>query len=95
VAAPLAAMGACQVYLDGTALDPGAIKFAGLTPFYDGLYEVHFEIPAGSGTDPEVRLAVGTHHSTVGLRLFLRPGSRPARPHITAPVPGARPRFRR
>ena len=44
-----------KVTLDGTAVDPGLIKYAGLTPGSGGTVPDQSRIPEGTGNDPEIR----------------------------------------
>ena len=46
-AAPILALAALKVTMDGTAVDPGLIKYAGLTPGSAGLYQINLEITGG------------------------------------------------
>ena len=61
-----------KITLDGVPVDPGLIKYAGLTPGSAGLYQINLEIPPGAGNDPEIRVAAGNLPGTPGLRLPLR-----------------------
>ena len=58
--------------LDGAAVDPGLIKYAGLTPGSAGLYQINLEIPEGAGNDPEIRVTAGNLTAQTGLKLPLR-----------------------
>ena len=61
-----------KVSLDGNAVDPVLVKYAGLTPGSAGLYQINLLIPANAGTDPEIRVAVAGQSSPVGLKLAVR-----------------------
>ena len=66
IAANLATL---NVSLNGTAVDPTLIKYAGLTPGSVGLYQINLYVPAGMGADPELEVFVGTVGSQTGLKL--------------------------
>jgi uncharacterized protein (TIGR03437 family) len=68
VAANLATL---KVTLDGTAVDPTLIKYAGLTPGSAGLYQINLYVPDGTGSDPEIDVFAGTVASQTGLKLPL------------------------
>ena len=61
-----------QVLLDGTAVDPMYIKYAGLTPGCAGLYQVNLLLPLNTGNDPLVQVTLGGQSSQPGLRLAVR-----------------------
>jgi uncharacterized protein (TIGR03437 family) len=61
-----------RVYLDGTVLDPGLIKYAGVTPTWPGLYQINLVLPEKLGADPEIRVAIGDQTSPAGLKLAVR-----------------------
>lgn len=62
-----------KVLLNGVAVDPSLVKYAGLTPGCAGLYQVNVLLPGdGIGIDPEVRLTVGTQSSQPGVKLVVR-----------------------
>jgi uncharacterized protein (TIGR03437 family) len=56
-AAPLAAMSEFQVFLNGEAVDPSLIYYAGATPTCAGLYQINVRLPNDAPADPEVRIA--------------------------------------
>ncbi len=55
-AAPLIAGANLSILLDGTAVDPGAIQYAGVAPGFPGLYQINLKLPLSSGANPEIRL---------------------------------------
>ena len=61
-----------KVYLGGTAIDPGSILYAGLTPGSPGLYQINLVLPANPGTDPEIRVAIADQSSPAGLKLAVQ-----------------------
>jgi uncharacterized protein (TIGR03437 family) len=71
-AASMLASASLKVTLDGTAVDPGLIKYAGLTPGSAGLYQINLEIPEGTGNDPEIRITAGNVAAPAGLKLPLK-----------------------
>ena len=71
-AAQIVSPGSLTVYLDGAALDPVWIKYAGLTPLSIGLYQINIQLPPNPGTDPEIRVDVGTQESQAGLKIAVR-----------------------
>jgi len=65
----VAGPGALTVYLNGTAIDPGLVFYAGVTPYCAGLYQINLFLPDDTPTNPEIRVAVGTQMSLAGLLL--------------------------
>jgi uncharacterized protein (TIGR03437 family) len=64
--------GSLKVLLDGMAIDPSQVLYAGLTPHSAGLYQINVVLPEKPGTDPELRLAIGSGISVSGVKLYLR-----------------------
>ena len=58
-----------SVLLDGTAVAASAIDYAGIAPFFAGLYQVNLTLPASTGANPEIRLQVEGATSLAGLHL--------------------------
>jgi uncharacterized protein (TIGR03437 family) len=58
-----------QLLLNGVAIDPQLILYAGVTPGYCGLYQINFTIPSGAGTNPEIRVQIGTQVSIASIEL--------------------------
>jgi len=58
-----------EVQLNGAALDPSAIQYAGLAPGYAGLYQVNVQLPAQLPANPEIRLGLAGTLSPPGLIL--------------------------
>ena len=71
-AAPMLALGSLKVTLNGTAVDPSLIKYAGLTPGSAGLYQINIYLPGGTGNDPEIGVTAGNLTAQTGLKLPLR-----------------------
>jgi uncharacterized protein (TIGR03437 family) len=61
-----------QVYLDGVAVAPSLILYAGLTPGWAGLYQINLVLPDKLGADPEIRVAIGDQSSPAGLKLAVQ-----------------------
>jgi uncharacterized protein (TIGR03437 family) len=57
------------VTLNGSALDPLLVKYAGVTPGCAGLYQINLYIPYGTGTDPEMRVTAGNLPAPAGLKI--------------------------
>jgi uncharacterized protein (TIGR03437 family) len=71
-AAPIAATD-LVVLLNGTALDPSLVKYAGLTPGCPGLYQVNLLLPQKNvGTDPEIQLVMGSQATPAGVKLAVQ-----------------------
>jgi uncharacterized protein (TIGR03437 family) len=68
-AAYITARDSLQVLLNGVAIDPQLVLYAGVTPGYSGLYQINFTIPAGAGTNPEIRVQIGTQSSISSIKL--------------------------
>ena len=43
-----------------------------MTPNYAGLYQINLFLPDPAGTDPEIRVSVGTAISAAGNKLAVR-----------------------
>lgn len=71
-AAQMTALASLKVSLNGTALDPVRIKYAGLTPGSAGLYQINVVLPDGTGPDPEIVVSAGSATPQTGLKLPLR-----------------------
>jgi uncharacterized protein (TIGR03437 family) len=70
--AQILGLASLQVSLGGRNLDSGLIKYAGISPSSAGLYQINVAVPANSGTDPELRVAVAGTSSASGLKLAIR-----------------------
>jgi uncharacterized protein (TIGR03437 family) len=57
------------VLLNGSALGPSNIQYAGITPGCAGLYQVNVLLPNPLPPNPEVRLQIGPNESPAGLNL--------------------------
>jgi len=45
-----------QVLLNGTAVDPNSILYAGLTPGFAGLYQINLRLPANTPANPQIQV---------------------------------------
>ena len=87
-AAPILELRNLTVFLDGYPLASYRVKYAGVTPYCAGLYQLNVELPAETGPDPELTVWIDGKSSLAGLRLPV------ATPDATMPQPAARgPRF--
>jgi uncharacterized protein (TIGR03437 family) len=68
-AAYITSMASFQLLLNGAAIDPHLVLYAGVTPGYCGLYQINFTIPANAGTNPEIRVQIGTQISISSIKL--------------------------
>ena len=62
-----------SVLLDGVAVAPERIAYAGLAVGYAGLYQVNLKLPLDTPLDPEIRLSMGAAASPGGVRLAVAP----------------------
>jgi len=58
-----------RVLVDGIAVEPARILYAGATPGFPGLYQVNVRLPAVIAHDPEIRIAIGDSISPAELRI--------------------------
>jgi uncharacterized protein (TIGR03437 family) len=61
-----------RVMLDGVAIDPAQVQYAGVTPGSAGLYQINIVLPDKPGTDPELRLSIAGAVSPPGVKLAAR-----------------------
>jgi uncharacterized protein (TIGR03437 family) len=47
------------VLLNGKAVPPGSVSYAGLAPGFAGLYQINLVVPSGLPPNPEIRIAIG------------------------------------
>jgi uncharacterized protein (TIGR03437 family) len=57
------------VWINGAALDPSAILYAGVAPGFAGLYQVNVQLPVQLPANPEIRMGLGGAMSPAGLIL--------------------------
>jgi uncharacterized protein (TIGR03437 family) len=72
LATSISSQSTLKVLLDGTAVDPMYIKYAGLTPGCAGLYQINLLLPASTGNDPSIQVSVAGQSSQPGLKLIVR-----------------------
>jgi uncharacterized protein (TIGR03437 family) len=73
LASPIVRLADFRLTLDGAAVDPARILYAGVTPGFGGLYQINLRLPESLGDDPELRIGFGEVSSEPGLRLYVRP----------------------
>ena len=82
--ATIALLSQLEVLLDGQALDPSTIQYAGITPGSAGVYQVNFTLPANLADSPTLQIAIGSQMSQSGLQIPVAlppaPVSAPANP---------------
>jgi uncharacterized protein (TIGR03437 family) len=70
IAAPLAAP--VQVLLNGVAVDPANIDFAGAVVGYAGLFQINLLVPAGIAPNPEIQISTPDQISPSGRYLMVQ-----------------------
>ncbi|HEY4363486.1 MAG TPA: hypothetical protein VGN17_21145 [Bryobacteraceae bacterium] len=55
-----------QVVLNGVAVDPRLIQYAGVTPGYAGLYQINLQLPADCPPNPEIQIGYSGGLSLTG-----------------------------
>jgi len=58
-AAPLAQMSDFKVLLNGVAVDPARVSYAGVAPGYAGLFQINLKLPDNAAFNPEIRIGYG------------------------------------
>ena len=78
-AAPLKQIADFRILLDGTAVNFSSILYAGIAPFFAGLYQVNLQLPQSTAPNPEIRIGFSDTLSKPGLHLpMTQPASRAA-----------------
>jgi uncharacterized protein (TIGR03437 family) len=72
-AAEIEYMDAFRLTLDGAAVDKSRIYYAGLAPYFAGLYQINLKLPRTVGKNPEIRIAIDKQISVAGLHLPVEP----------------------
>ncbi len=72
-AASLVAGANLSILLDGVAVDPSAIDYAGVAPGFAGLYQINLTLPLSTGSNPEIRLQLDGAISIPGVHLPVSP----------------------
>ena len=65
-------MSSLKVTINGTALDPSAILYAGLSPGSAGLYQINLVLPANSGTNPPIQVTIAGQASAPACQLAVQ-----------------------
>jgi uncharacterized protein (TIGR03437 family) len=72
-AAPLEMLTDFFVLLDGNAVDPSAIAYAGIAPGFAGLYQINLILPNSTGSNPEIRIGIADAVGKSGLHIPVSP----------------------
>ncbi len=59
--------------LNGVAVDPSKIDYAGVTPGYAGLFQINLTLPDDAPSNPEIRVGSGGILSVPGRYRFVQP----------------------
>ena len=62
-AAQVAELSSFRVLLNGVAVDPRGILYAGVTPGFAGLFQINLKIPEDAPANPEIRIGYGANLS--------------------------------
>jgi len=65
--------GTLGILLDGVAVPPGQILYAGVAPGFSGLYQINVQLPSQVNANPEVRMSVGGQMSPPNTHLPVQP----------------------
>jgi uncharacterized protein (TIGR03437 family) len=69
---PIVLLENLRVLVNGVAVDPAAIVYAGLSPGWAGLYQINFTLPEKVAEDPELRVSIGDQSTPAGLKIAVR-----------------------
>jgi len=69
VAAPITNIAEFSLTLNGAAVPPGAIYYAGTTPDCVGLYQINLLIPQDAAPNPQIQISIGTAISAGQIQL--------------------------
>jgi uncharacterized protein (TIGR03437 family) len=61
------------ITLDGAAVDPTDIVYAGVAPGFAGLYQINLYLPPTTGANPVIRAAMSNQTSPDGIVLPVQP----------------------
>jgi uncharacterized protein (TIGR03437 family) len=61
-----------QVLLDGVVVDDQLVEYVGSVVGYWGLIQINLKLPANVGSNPEIRLAIGSQTSPAGVHLLVK-----------------------
>ncbi|HZU26850.1 MAG TPA: hypothetical protein VFA04_15095 [Bryobacteraceae bacterium] len=65
--------GSLEILLDGRAVDPKRLLYAGTAPGFAGLYQINLSLPVDVGVDPQIQMSGGGVTSPKNIRLVVRP----------------------
>jgi len=71
-ASPIVNLAGLKVLVNGTALDPAAILYAGLSPGSAGLYQINIVLPPNSGTNPQLQVSISGQASAAACQLAVQ-----------------------
>src|SRR5262249_34380799 len=69
-ASQIVSLSSLKISIGPVTLDPGLIKYAGLTPGSAGLYQLNLAVPGGLGIDPQIVVAGSVPGGS--LKLYVR-----------------------
>lgn len=72
-AAFLADIGKFSVVLDGVAVNPGAILYAGIAPGFAGLYQINVRLPESTAANPQIQIGLDGVLSPARILLPVQP----------------------
>jgi len=72
---PIADFADFQVQLNGVAVDPKLIQYAGDTPGFAGLFQINLQLPADCPPNPQIQIGFPNGLSTPGRYLPVQPPS--------------------
>jgi uncharacterized protein (TIGR03437 family) len=72
-AAPLSDLGNFTIVLNGAAVDPSVIAYAGIAPGFAGLYQINVILPASTAANPQIQIGLNGILSPAGILLPVRP----------------------
>jgi uncharacterized protein (TIGR03437 family) len=71
-AAPLVTASDFQVLLDGQPAPQANVLYAGVAPFFAGLYQINLQLPAYTATNPEIRIGSASQISPAEIHLTVQ-----------------------
>jgi uncharacterized protein (TIGR03437 family) len=72
-AARLTGINDFSVILDGAAVDPSAISYAGIAPGFAGLYQINLTLPTTTNANPQIQLGLAGSLSPSEVSLPVQP----------------------